>query len=382
VWPGWRGPGRDGRVAWLPESLAAEPQFVWRHGLDHPGLGGIAVSERFVVFGDRDFGDFQDEFRCLDAETGEELWSVQRLAIGQLDYGNSPRATPLIVGNNAVCLGAFGRLVCIALPTGEVVWECDLAAEFPVSTELPWGYCGSPLLVDGKLIVAPGSPEASLIALDPADGRIIWKTPGGGPSHGSLVALPTPPGTKAVMIVGHDADSLGAWNAATGARLWAVRPPASGDFNVPTPIPLSGERLLITTENNGTRLFQLRENAVPTLLASGHRLHPDMSTPVVVGDRIYCVNEFLYCLSLTDGLTELWRIRDPALSDYAAILATDDRLLIVADGELLLMNADGSQKIEFRQRVFAADVPVFSHPALVGKRLYLRGEHEIVCLQL
>lgn len=369
-------------MAWLPESLAAEPQRVWRHGLAHPGLGGIAVQGRFVVFGDRDFADFHDVFRCLDAETGEELWSVQRLAIGRLDYGNSPRATPLIVGDNAVCLGAFGRLICIGLPTGEVVWERDLAAEFPVLADLPWGYCGSPLLVDGKLVMAPGSPEASLIALNPIDGRVIWKSPGSGPSHGSLITLPTQQGATALTIVGHDAESLGAWNAATGARLWAVRPPASGDFNVPTPIPLPGERLLVTTENNGARLFRLRGSGDPTMLASQHRLRPDMSTPVVVGDRIYCVNEFLYCLSLKDGLKELWRIRDPAISDYAAILATDERLLIIADGELLLMNVDGSRTIASRQRVFAEKIPLFSHPALVGQRLYLRGEHELVCLQL
>ena len=73
-------------------------------------------------------------------------------------------------------------MLCIRLADGYVSWEKNFRDDFPLQEDLPWGYCGSPLLVDGKLIVAPGAAEASLIAIEPVSGEIRWKTPGVPPS--------------------------------------------------------------------------------------------------------------------------------------------------------------------------------------------------------
>ena len=236
-------------LQWLPETLASEPHIIWEIPLAHAGLGGIAATQHYVVFGDRDLDDFNDVFRCVNSDNGETLWEVERLGIAELDYGNTPRATPLIAGEHVYCLGAHGRLLCIRLGDGHVVWEMDFRDDFPLKEELPWGYCGSPLLVDGKLIVAPGASNASLVALDPDSGEILWKTSGAPPGYGSL-NVGMLGGVK--QIVGHDATSLGGWDIATGRRMWTVTPANDGDFNVPTPIIDDG-KLLIVTENNGAR---------------------------------------------------------------------------------------------------------------------------------
>ena len=359
--------------------MADQPRILWDLPLAHAGLGGIAATDKYVVFGDRDLDDFHDCFRCCDADTGRLLWNVQRLAIGGLDYGNSPRSTPLIDGNRVFCLGAHGALLCINLDDGQVVWEQNLHDRFHPAGDLPWGYCGSPLLVDGRLIVAPGAADASLVALNPVDGAIIWKSRGTGPSYGSLIVGRF---GDQKQIVGHDAESLGGWDIQTGRRLWTVNPAVSGDFNVPTPVEFAS-RLLVTTENNGARLYRFSTgggiNAHP--VAHNSQLRPNMSSPVVVNGRVYCVNRFLYCLDGTDGLKELWRIRDPALSDYAAIIASDERIIVVGKGQLLLLNADGSRNIIARQRIFEEDLPLYSHPAVVGHRLYIRGERKLVCAE-
>ena len=348
--------------------------------LAHSGLGGIAATRTHVVFGDRDIDDFHDVFRCLDARTGATIWEVQRLAIGALDYGNSPRATPLIHDGRVFCLGAFGRLLCVRLTDGTVIWEKNLPEEFKPAGELPWGYCGSPLIIDGRLIVNPGAAAASVIALNPGTGDVVWKSPGAAPSYGSFIAG-TFGGVR--QIVGHDSVSLGGWDVSNGKRLWTVTPAVDGDFNVPTPVAHDG-RLLVVTENNGARLFQFGGDGqitTPPVMVNG-KLRPDMSTPVVVNDRIYCVNRFLYCLNLSDDLTESWRIRDAALGDYAAIFASDSRILIIGSGELLLMGADGAKQIISRLRIFDDRLPIYSHPALIGNHLYVRGDAKLVCVVL
>ena len=110
---------------------------------------------------------------------------------------------------------------------------------------------------------------------------------------------------------------------------------------------------------------------------------PDMSSPVIVGDRLFCVNNLLFCLDLKNGLKTVWRGRDVALSGYGAIIADENRLLVVGKGELLLVDANADQlTVVSRQQVFDDGAEVFSHPAIVGDRLFIRGETSLRCLKL
>jgi outer membrane protein assembly factor BamB len=354
---------------------------LWEAQLAGPGLGGIAATERYVVFGDRDLQDFHDVFRCLDARTGQPVWKVEQLAIGKLDYGNMPRATPWIDGERVFLIGAFGDVHCVELATGKVLWKRNLRKDFEFKGELPWGYCGSPLVVDDKLILQPGGPQASLVALDAETGKLVWKSAGNPPSYGSLIVGQF--GGRQ-QIVGHDATTLGGWDPATGKRLWTLKPSIEGDFNVPTPIAIAG-KLLVTTENNGARLYQFDEQGVIVKQPAGEyrKLAPDMSSPVVVGERLFCVNRFLYCLDLSSGLKEVWRARNPALDDYGAIICDDARLLIAGKGELLLVDATADQfRLAARTKIFDEADEIYAHPALVGERLYVRGETSLKCIAL
>lgn len=265
-------------------------------------------------------------------------------------------------------------------PTLSVHDLCNLRERFGSPGDLPWGYCGSPLLVEDRLIINPGSPTASIVALHARTGEVKWKCPGEPSSYGSL-QLATFGGRQ--QIIGHDKTTLGGWDPNTGQRLWTVSPPFAGDFNVPTPM-MDHQRLLVATENNGTRLFRFAENGLihQEPVATNKKVRPDMSTGVVVNDRFYCVNNFLYCLDPQDDLKELWRLRDPALGDYAAIFASNDRLLIVGNGTLLLLNADGGNQIVSRLRIFDSNEPVYSHPAIVGRNLYIRGENKLLAIRL
>ncbi|MEM1068391.1 MAG: PQQ-binding-like beta-propeller repeat protein [Planctomycetota bacterium] len=367
-------------MPWLPEQLSKTPNVLWELPLARSGLGGISATERYVVFGDRDLDDFRDVYRCLDAQTGQTLWEVKRLAIAALDYGNSPRATPLIEGDRVYFCGAMGHVLCMNLANGTVIWETNLLERFKPKNDLPWGYCASPLIVDGMLIVNPGAADASLVAFDALSGVIKWRSKGRAPGYGSL-AVATLGGKR--QIVGHDTVSLGGWDLESGERLWSITPEFDGDFNVPTPL-FYRDQLLVVTENNGARLFDFSDDGkiVEQPVASNRRLRPDMSTPVIVGNRLFCVNAFLYCLDIDNQLAESWRLRDKSFGDYAAMFWNDDRILIVANGELILLGTDGSDKILSRLRLFPENLPIYSHPAIVGKRMYIRGETKLLCIEL
>jgi outer membrane protein assembly factor BamB len=324
-----------------------------------------------------------DVFRCLKAADGKEVWAHRTPASGNLDYGNSPRTTPLIRDGRAYLLGAFGDLTCAELATGKAKWSLNVRDEFDATDVRKWGVCDSPLLADGKLIVAPGAKDAALVALDPKTGKVVWKSPGKPTGYGSFIVAKL---GGVLQIIGHDCETLGGWDVMGGKRLWTLKPDRGGDFNVPTPIVV-GDKLLVTTENNGTRLFAFRADGTidPKPVATNKKLAPDTHTPVVAADRVFGVWNRLYCLNLKDGLKELYDESTPAFSGYCSAVASDARVLVLSRaGELILLDATAKEYTELgRLAVFGKEEKgVYAHPAFVGRNVYIRGSASVVCLEL
>ena len=381
IWPDWRGPDRDGRAASLPDSLPDKPAFLWRTPMTGASMSGVTATTRYVIVSDKGPRARQDIWRCLDADTGQQRWTVRYDAPGELDYYNSPRAAAVIRQGRAYLLGAFGHLLCVRLADGEVLWRRNVVEDFGADPP-EWGMCATPLLIGDRLIVNPGALDAALVALDPADGKVLWKTPGAPGAYASFIHA-TFGGVE--QIVGYDAVSLGGWDPRTGKRLWELLPPEPSDFNVPTPIVLDG-KLLVATENNGTRLygFDRTGRIRPKPLAVNEALAPDTATPVVVGGKVFGCFGALYCLDIGAGLKTAWSVDEEVYSDYCSMIGGTDKVLIVDIlGILTLIRADGEKYRRLsRLKVFKKESEVWSHPALVNGRLYLRSQDELVCLQL
>ncbi len=355
---------------------------LWRKRLRGAGVGGVAATSKVVIVSDRESADTVDAFRCLDAATGTELWKVSYPAKGDLDYGNSPRATPLIYGDFVYFLGAFGHLTCARLSAGEVVWKKDLRREFAVTSKMVWGHASSPLVVDGKLIVNPGGPEASVVALEPTTGKVVWQSPGEAAAFASFIVA-TVAGRQ--QIVGYEATSISGWDPQDGRRLWRHVPKRPNDFNVPTPM-LWRDKLILSTENNDTRLFGFDGDGrlIDKPLAEYEDLAPDTHSPMVVGDRLFGVGNDLHCLDLSNGLKPIWTAEGKTFQHYASLIASDTRLLVTGmHGEILLIDAMANEFQQVsRAQLIDDDSGVYAHPAIVGDRLYVRGSSDVRCFAL
>lgn len=376
-WPGWRGPSRDGRVGWLPTTLPAEPR--WRKTLFSDGVGGVAVADGVVVVGDRDVADEQDVFHAFDAHTGSRLWTLEYHAAGHLDYGNSPRATPLIFDGRVYLLGAFGHLHCCGIRDGTIEWRRHLRDDFGARDELVWGVASSPLIVDGQLIVNPGGPDAAIVSLNPANGDLVWKTAGEPAAFASFV-MGRLQGRR--QLIGFDKVSCGGWDPATGERLWTYVPRVQGDFNVPTPI-LIGDQLLLASENNATRLVGFADGK-PVVQAQFTKLRPDMHTPVMTAGRIFAVNEgWVYCLA-ADTLKPYWSAFDRSLKGHVSLVASENRVLLqTQQGELVLIDAlADALTILSRSSPLRRSASTYAHPAVARDAIYVRGPGQLACLSL
>jgi len=396
-WPDFRGPDRNSLVPSLPDTLD-RMQTAWTAPLAENGLGGVSATESWVVATDRDPARDGDCLMVFDAHTGRRVLAANLVRPsgskpdGTIDYGKSIRATPVIRGERVFVLDAFGALFVCNLPdseqsshertvigrrTGAMIDEFELAT---------WGVASTPLIVEDRLYVNLCGAEHSLLALELDSLKPLWKGPGKGTGYASCIVGRF--GGKR-QIVGYQSESLSGWDVDSGELLWNVRPEFDGDYNVPSPVGVDERHLLVATENNAMRLYEFDDkgNLSPEPTAVNEDITPDTVTPVAVNGVAYCTSgDELFRVDLMGGLKSDWSKRDPVFVDHVSLIAdtAGKRLLVVTySGELLLFDISGAMpQLKSRRKPFglALEEEVYSHPALVGNRLYLRGINSLSCI--
>ncbi len=395
-WSDFRGKGRAGQSDWVPDTLPNKPELVWKRQLSGPSNAGVAATSTHVIVGDKDATGKLDVFRCLNADTGEQLWRIAYPAAGKMDNTNAPRATAVVSADGKVyTLGAFGDLCCTRLDTGHVVWRRNLAKDYHAKVPT-WGYCSTPLLTPTGLIANPGAADASMVALDASTGKEVWRSPGGSSAYASLVKWPDVPEPGSGHILGFDTDGASAWEAATGRRLQTVKLDRPGEFLVPSPVAGYTQKLvehtsfailttwaLLAGENNGARLHRIdsQTGIDPQPVATNPDFAPDTVTPVEC-EGLYFGGRFkLMCLD--ENLKTCWTAEDPAYDGHYSLIAGNKRVLVLSQkGTLSLIEADRTAHKLIGRWQLPGGASYWSHPAIVRNRLYVRSSTTLYCYRL
>ncbi len=190
-WPSFLGPTHN---AVSPETKLLEqwpsggPSLVWEMSKG-TGYSSPAILGDRLVYLHRLSG--QERVECLHPDTGSRYWdfSYGTQFEDRYGYNNGPRASPVLDGDRVYTYGAEGKLHCLRLSNGAVLWKRDLAAEFKVPQDF-FGTATNPLIDEGKLIInvgAPGGP--TVVALDKLTGKTLWAA---GKDWGASYASPVP----------------------------------------------------------------------------------------------------------------------------------------------------------------------------------------------
>src|SRR5205085_1673176 len=98
----------------------------------------------------------------LQAETGKRYWrfAYPTSYRDMFGWSGGPRCQPISDGQYVYTFGAEGKLHCLKLTTGQLVWKRDLLQEFHADKTF-FGNGSTPLL-DGDLLIvnvgAEGGP--------------------------------------------------------------------------------------------------------------------------------------------------------------------------------------------------------------------------------
>jgi outer membrane protein assembly factor BamB len=373
--------------------------------------------------------------RCLEAETGRELWQ-HRYATDYVDtfgYDGGPRAAAVIAGDDVVTFGPEGRLECRSLADGASRWHVDTSAAYHVVRNF-FGVSTAPLVVDvgeQQLVIvqvggsppgsAPPSPErldlvkgldSGLVAFDLATGGERWR------SSDQLASYSTP-----VLATIDGRDRLLAWmrdrllvvDPATGNVQADVRWRADELFSVvaASPVVAGNEVLLSETYGPGSVLLKVTPAGLQPVRKDPAGSRPNRSlkshwaTPVLHDGHLYgssgrnAGDALLVC---ADWKTGAIRWSEAGLGRSSVVWA-DDHLIVLGEfGDLVLVKATPERYEEVsRARLVAAPTdtqnattdramqgrgaellvaPCWAAPVIAHGYLYVRGAGRLVCLDL
>lgn len=375
-WNQWRGPERTGVASGftLPKpgeagSLVAAWSVVVGEGHASP----VVSAGRVYVFARE--GE-QEAVRCLDLETGRELWrDVYPVAYDMnpaaRGHGKGPKSTPVVADGRVFTFGIQGHLSAYDARTGALLWRKTFGREYK-ETSPAFGTSVSPLVDGSRVIVHVGGEDSgALTAFDVATGQVVWKWAGDGPAYTSPI-IAAPGGTR--QLITQSQKRCLAVDPETGALLWEIPFTTPYDQNIVTPV-VAGDLVIFGGIRNP--MFAVRvSRGTPVTVWESREISQYMSSPVLDGHRLYGMSDkhrgSLFTLDATTGAV-LWK-SEGTLGSNASVTDVGPALLVLTDrGELTVQDKKGDALVA-RARYQVADAPVWASPAVVGDRLLIKGK--------
>jgi outer membrane protein assembly factor BamB len=379
--PQFLGPARNGQLAGpvlKRDWLASPPKIIWRHQIGSGWSGWAIVGGR--AFTQEQQGDNECS-TCYDVLTGQRLWSYAVSAhYASVIAGEGPRCTPTVASNRVFTLGATGALTCLDPATGNRLWSRNIVED--AGSRVPeWGFAGSPLVYDRKVIVsAGGSADRSLLAYNIENGEIIWHA-GTRPVSYSSPSLATLCGVRQVLAF--NSRHITAHDALSGQVLWEY-PWGNGQPQVAAPVSIASNQVLFSSGYGvGSELLDLIRNSEGNLTAKqvwrSVKMKAKFANLVQRDGYLYGLDDgVLACLELKDG-SQRWK--EGRYGHGQGLLVGDLFLMMAENGELVLLQPAPDRPHELnRFRVFSAKT--WNPIALAGELLLVRNDQEAACVKL
>ncbi len=392
-WPQWRGP--EGTSLALPGTyptrFSPSENVLWKVKL--PGVG----SSTPAVWGDRIFVtcgiDGEDGVIAYDWN-GNELWreTLGPERAGKHKNGSGSNPSPIADDKSLVVYYKSGTVASLS-HEGKVNWKVNLQEQFGEDT-LWWDLGTSPVFAAGNIVIAVMQEgESYVVALNPADGKVVWKVDRTFPVQKESGQSYTTPyltnidGVETLVIWG--ADRLTGHDPKDGKTLWTC-----GGFNpedkamwrvIASPAIVDGIAVVPygrTKYTAGVKLGGSGDITASARLWERDDLGADCPSPVGRDGRAYVLSDrgAIHCIDVKTGGT-LWEHAIPRASAnyYSSPVLAGDLLYAAREDGVVAVVKIGDKGMELvsqnemGERIAAAPVPL-------RDRLLIRGAETLYCL--
>jgi outer membrane protein assembly factor BamB len=390
-WPQLLGPHRNGVSDETGLNLdwkAKPPKTRWKVPLGS-GYSSLAVAgDRLVTTAKR--GD-RGIVVCLATDDGKELWSYDAAPsyTDKQHQGAGPRSTPTIAGGKVYCLFPRGDLVCLTLAKGDFVWKTNIldasGTKDRVNEVFYWGLSASPL-VEGDLVITQpgGDKDNSVVAFHKDTGKMVWGVGADPSGYGSPIVVEANKRRQLVVPTGR---SILGVDPVKGDLLWRYEFGNRFDANCATPVWMDDVLVVSAAYGVGCAALEIVADGDKQSVREkwkNNNLQSLMATSIVRDGFVYgCHGDLgswsLRCLDLKTGEIK-WKEKQ---ANRCAFVAADGCLFSIGErGTLQLIELNPDKYVLKGEIPDLLTYKAWAMPALAKKRLYLRDETNVLCLEL
>lgn len=375
---------------------ASPPELVWERPIG-AGWSSFAIVGDYAVTQEQRGAD--ELVVCYRLSKGDVVWTHADTA--RHDPGNmqgglggiGPRATPTIHEQRIYTVGATGIVNCLDAVTGEALWSHDLQ-EFGIKPLL-WANSASPLVVpDSNLVVVAGGAADSaggnnttLLAFDRETGDLVWRTGKPVTSYASPVYAVIAGEPQIIQV---EESSVGGYRASDGKPLWEFEQTgsSSGAASCSQPIPLPGDKVLVSKGYSvGARLIQITrdgDNWQAEAIWEKPVLKTKLSNLVLRDGYAYGLDHtLLSCVEVETGKVK-WKKRRPNGLGHGQIMLVGDKIFVLSEtGEGVLVECNPKKYVELASMpMLSEDGVTWNNPAMAGPLVLVRNNLEAACYRL
>jgi outer membrane protein assembly factor BamB len=385
-WPGFRGAHRDDvclETALLAQWPEAGPKKLWMSTEAGLGYAGYSIAQgRLYTMGLH--GDSED-LMAFDAASGKLLWTTPVGPIFTNKWGDGPRGTPFIDEDRVYTLSAQGYVLCASAKDGKPLWNASLK---DFGGKPPgWGYTESVLVDGNRLLLTPGGPSGTVLALDKMTGKKLWQSADwtDPAQYGSIVPATINGIAQYVVLT---MQNVGAVEAATGKKLW-LSPWNGRTAVIPTPVVSGNEVYISSGYSVGCKKVRISSGNQPEdLWTNTHMINHHGGVILHKG--------YLYGYSDKSGWTcQDWSTGEVKWAEKklgkGAIHCANGQLVLLdeKDGTVALIDASpdgwkehGRFKLDPQTTQRKPDGRIWTHPVISDGRLYLRDQELLFCFDV
>lgn len=365
------------------------PKVLWRVPLGG-GFSSIVISDGRIWTMATHLNN--DYVVCFDALSGKKLWSslAAPTYLDQQRQARGPRSTPTYHAGKLYCLLPAGDLLCLDANSGKIVWKINVfqisgARKQEQKTIYYWGMSASPLIEGDLVILQPGgTSDNSVIAVNKDTGKLIWSSGNDPPGYASPIVIEAENQRQIIVPTGQ---SVLALNPEKGDILWRIVWGNKYNCNCATPIWNDDSLFISSAYGTGCMRFSLtkqNEEIRPISLWKNRSLQNQFATSIIKDGYIYGPHGDLAavtyrCIDMQRGQVQ-WISR--RIGKCTQIAVQDHIICLTEQGILILIESNPTEYREKGRITGLLGFKAWAHPAFANKRLYIRDEKRMICLDL
>jgi outer membrane protein assembly factor BamB len=346
--------------------------IAWKAKL--PGRGPsspIVVGGRVIVTCSSGVNQDRLHVVCFDAASGKQLWERQFWATGRtLSHPSSANAAPTPASDGKLIYAFYSSndLACLDLD-GNLKWFRGLAHDFPHAGN-DVGMSSSPVVI-GDVVVAQVECQGDSFAagIDKQTGETRWRIarPREASWSSPVVMRGDKPGEDLVLL--QSPTQLSAHRADTGEQVWEH---AVACDAISSAAAVDG---VVYCASKGMTALRPAGKAEPAVAWNVQNLQPGAASVVVAGGKLYIINRsgVLTCASTDDGKV-LWRQRLEGEFWGTPVLVGERIYCVNQKGKIQVVEAKADGKSAEIVGGGQLDGEVQCSPAIVDGALYVRSD--------